>query len=150
MVPKTRPTGPTWKGLSCGRFYWTIEAPPGLKVYGSSGGHTLFSQVATDGTCAQLTEVVLMALWRHLDLPQWCIDTADELGEHVHILDLGDELRRTCVAESPKITFGSVHICNKVVKKRNAATSLLRRFHDHMLQHHVAFISGDFNMSACW
>ena len=44
--------------------------------------------------------------------------------------------------------FCSAHVHNVVAKKRDASTSLLRRLHAHMVQHHVDFIGGDINMSA--
>ena len=50
-------------------------------------------------------------------------------------------------ADSPSVTFCSVHIHNKVAKKRDAATPLLRRLHAHMVRDEVDFIGRDFNMS---
>ena len=52
------------------------------------------------------------------------------------------------VADSPTVTFCSVHIHDKVAKKRDASTSLLQRLRVHMILHFVDFIGGDFNMSA--
>ena len=57
-------------------------------------------------------------------------------------------LRRPSLAGTPTVTFCSVHIHNVVAKKRDASTELLQRLHGYMKQHNVAFIGGDFNMSA--
>ena len=57
-------------------------------------------------------------------------------------------LRRPSLSGSPTVTFCSVHVHNKVAKKRDASTSLLQRLYAHMVQHNVDFIGGDFNMSA--
>ena len=57
-------------------------------------------------------------------------------------------LRRPSVADSPTVTFCSVHNHNRVAKKRDAATSLLQRLRAQMVQHCVNFIGCDFNMSA--
>ena len=43
-------------------------------------------------------------------------------------------LRRPSVVDSPTVTFCSVHLHNKVAKKRVASTSLLQR---HELHHHA-------------
>ena len=57
-------------------------------------------------------------------------------------------LRRPSVVDSPTVTFCSVHLHNKVAKKRVASTSLLQRLREHMMNHSVDFVGGDFNMSA--
>ena len=58
-------------------------------------------------------------------------------------------LRRPSVAGSSTVTCCSVHIHNKVAKKRDAATSLfLYRLRAHTVRHDADFIVGDFNMSA--
>ena len=57
-------------------------------------------------------------------------------------------LRCTSLSGSPTVTFCSVHVRNKVAKKRDVSTSLLQRLYAHMVQHNVDFIGGDFNMSA--
>ena len=49
-------------------------------------------------------------------------------------------LRRTSVADSPTVTFYSVHIHNKVAKKRDAATSLLQSFRAHMVQRSTSLV----------
>ena len=57
-------------------------------------------------------------------------------------------LRRPFVVDSPTVTFCSVHLQNKVANKRDASTSLLQRLREHMNNHSVDFIGGDFNMNA--
>ena len=57
-------------------------------------------------------------------------------------------LRHLSIADSPTITFCSVHLHNKVATKRDASTSLLLHLREHMINHSVDFIGGDFNMSA--
>ena len=57
-------------------------------------------------------------------------------------------LRRLSLADSPTVTFSSVHIHNKVAKQLDAATALRQRLRAHMLQHNVNFNGGDFNKSA--
>ena len=49
---------------------------------------------------------------------------------------------------TPTVTLCSTHSHNAVAKKRDAFIDLLQRLHDHMVQHNVDFIGGDFNMSA--
>ena len=56
--------------------------------------------------------------------------------------------RRQSVADSPTVTFSSVHLHDEVAKKPDASTSLLQRLREHMILHSVDFIGGDFNMSA--
>ena len=48
----------------------------------------------------------------------------------------------------PQSRFCSVHLHNKVAKKRDALTTLLQRLREHMINHSVDFIGGDFNKSA--
>ena len=57
------------------------------------------------------------------------------------------QLRRTSISGSSTVTFCSVHVHNKVAKKRDAPTSLLQLLYAHIVQHNVVFIGGDFNMS---
>ena len=47
------------------------------------------------------------------------------------------------VVDSPTITFCSVHLHNKVAKKRDASTSLFLRLREHMINHSVDNMGGD-------
>ena len=51
-------------------------------------------------------------------------------------------------AQTPTVTFCSVHIYNVAVKTRDASAELLQFLHAKMRKHNVDFIGGDFNMSA--
>ena len=57
-------------------------------------------------------------------------------------------LRRHFFVDSTTVTFCSVHLHNKVANKRDASTSLLQRLREHMNNHSVDFIGGDFNINA--
>ena len=57
-------------------------------------------------------------------------------------------LRRPSGVDSSTATLCSVHLHNKVAKKRDASTSLLLRLREHMINHSVDFFGGDFNISA--
>ena len=56
-------------------------------------------------------------------------------------------LRHPSLSDSPTVTFCSVHVNNMVARKRDASTSLPRRFHAQMIRS-VDIIGGDFDMSA--
>ena len=56
-------------------------------------------------------------------------------------------LRRPPTSAPKTVTVCSVHLHNVVVKKRDAATSLLQRLYAHMKLLDVDFVGGDFKMA---